>query len=182
MGAIAAFSQFGVDLAGAPHHGHARCGAIDLQNNDTHPKNESSPYQFLAQDDAARLFDWGRRLDGWITEVLLRCANECGDRAGALKETPFERMAPAAAVEQVQAQADDAVPTVPAPIPAVVQGTLESRSKSMKALAFILAFAGASLFVLAIANIVVAFPWLAILLGLPLALYAKEKHKQSTSK
>lgn len=38
-----------------------------------------------------------------------------------------------------------------------------------------IALAVFSVFILCIANIVVAFPWLSVLLGLPLALYAKYK-------
>jgi len=38
-------------------------------SNDTNPKNESNPYQFLDQEGADKLSNWGERLDSWMLEV-----------------------------------------------------------------------------------------------------------------
>lgn len=44
--------------------------------NDTNPKNDDSAYQFMDAESAAKMDDWGARLDKWMLEVQLRCANE----------------------------------------------------------------------------------------------------------
>lgn len=44
--------------------------------NDTHPKNDSSHFQFMDQESADRMMAWGQRLDAWLVDVLIRCANE----------------------------------------------------------------------------------------------------------
>ncbi|SHM96305.1 hypothetical protein SAMN05192549_103388 [Duganella sacchari] len=49
------------------------------------PKNEDSDCRRLSDDEAAKTDDWSRRLDSWMTEVLLRCANDIG---GIEKEPP----------------------------------------------------------------------------------------------
>ncbi|RFP08199.1 MULTISPECIES: hypothetical protein [unclassified Duganella] len=46
-------------------------------SNDTNPKNEGSHYQSLDAESAVNMENWGRRLDSWVIEAQLRCANEC---------------------------------------------------------------------------------------------------------
>lgn len=143
--------------------------------NDTHPKNDSSPYQFLDQAGAARMDAWGARLHGWITEVQLRCANEV--HGGKVDTTDAPRLhtpEPARRVEQEQdGTGADGTLAAPARAP---DGKVAD-SKWLRRTGLALAVAVLSLFVLALANIIAAFPWLAVLIGLPWALYHKFKRE-----
>ncbi|OYO31317.1 hypothetical protein [Janthinobacterium sp. PC23-8] len=64
--------------------------------NDTHFKNDSSYYQGLDAQGVAKVDGWGRRLDGWLLEVELRCANEYRQRASSDDGMPLP-LPPAAA-------------------------------------------------------------------------------------
>lgn len=61
-------------------------------SNDTNPKNESNPYQFLDQEGVDKLSNWGERLDSWMLEVQLRCANESRTTGLGGKTTPLARL------------------------------------------------------------------------------------------
>lgn len=55
-------------------------------DNDTHCKNEGNLYNFMGPEASDRLFAWSQRLDQWIIDVALRCANE--DRSVASTTVP----------------------------------------------------------------------------------------------
>ncbi len=137
--------------------------------NDTHPKNENSYYQNLDVAGAAQVDDWGRRLDEWMTELLLRCANECGQPA-ARRTHAFEPPRPALPESEESGTAQPALATPP-------DATLApaTAGKWTRRLAFAGVFALASLSVLALANVIAGFPWLALLAGLPCALYVASR-------
>lgn len=133
-------------------------------DNDMHPKNENSPYKHADEEGAAKIDDWGRRLDAWIGEVQLRCANECRQSVsvtGHTSEPPASgRPAPArvdaAAIRHVASVSGQVAPP---------------GSKWPRRLGFVLVLLVVTLLVLACAHIVASWPWLAVLLALPVALY-----------
>jgi hypothetical protein len=45
-------------------------------DNDMNPKNDGGDYYQLDQKGLEEKYSWGQRLDSWIIEVQLRCANE----------------------------------------------------------------------------------------------------------
>ncbi|MET0320966.1 MAG: hypothetical protein ABW069_09625 [Duganella sp.] len=53
-------------------------------DNDTNPKNEYNLYLSLDDEGCRKLTEWSDRLDRWLTDVLLRAANEFGE-AGLFK-------------------------------------------------------------------------------------------------
>lgn len=148
--------------------------------NDTHPKNENSYYKNLDDAGAAQADDWGRRLDGWMTEVLLHSANECGQPAGKRTQV-FASVRPVQA-EDVAKAADAAPPTPETPAAAaspVSTAAPATTGKWARRLVFAVAFALASLSVLALANTIANFPWLALLAGLPCALYLASRYRST---
>lgn len=149
-------------------------------DNDTNPKNENSSYKNLGAEDADKADAWGERLESWIIEVQLRCANEyrASDRGG---NTPLARIhTPAPVPVPVELSAGIAQPVAPPAQPPPKGGPAAetlSGGKWVKRLVFVIALAAASLFVLAIAHIVTAFPWLVVLISLPCALYINYKKR-----
>ena len=140
--------------------------------NDTHPNNEGNAYLGLDAHGEARLQNWGRRLDSWMIEVLMRGANDDTDAGSASGSTPFQRMQPPPAAPAVA----DGAGAAPAAI--AVQsssGTSPARGKWIARIGLAIAIAAASLFILAVAHVIAGFPWLAILVGLPIALYGHYK-------
>ena len=65
----------------ASHQAHRLLAALyrlqDQFANDTHPKNDANLYWSTDEAGAATLRQWGERLDRWVVDVELRCANEC---------------------------------------------------------------------------------------------------------
>ena len=135
--------------------------------NDTHFKNDSSYYQGLDAEGAAKVDDWGRRLDGWIVEVELRCANEYRQRASSDDGVPLP-LPPAAAkpvAPPARQEREPQAPTYTDPL------TPPGR-KWLRRIAFVVVLAVVCLLLLAFAHIVAAWPWLSVVLGLPFAVYA----------
>ena len=135
--------------------------------NDTHFKNDSSYYQGLDDEGAAKVDDWGRRLDGWIVEVEMRCANEYRQRASSDDGMPLP-LPPAAAkpaATPARQEPERKAPTYTDPV------TPPGR-KWFRRIVFLVVLAVVCLLLLAFAHIVAAWPWLSVVLGLPFAIYA----------
>jgi len=82
-------------------------------SNDTNPKNESNPYQFLDQEGADKLSNWGERLDSWMLEVQLRCANESRTAGLGGKITPLARLHTAPLGDRPRADGGDRAADMP---------------------------------------------------------------------
>lgn len=147
--------------------------------NDTHPKNEGSVYKSLDDAGAAQADEWSARLDRWVIDVELRCANECSEpalmhrgitRPEMRKEDAFSEM-PAGVAQRTQQQAKPLAEPINAEQP-------KPDGKWISRIVFVVVIVVASLLILSIANIIAGFPWLALLLGLPCALYANYKNQR----
>lgn len=135
--------------------------------NDTHPKNENSDYRFMSDADASEVMRRGRRLRSWLTEVLLRCANECRTSDLLTKGAPLVRLQePPSGFERAAV----AVAAVEEDTGAKVENP---KGKWMARIGSAIGFAALCLLVVAIANIIARFPWLSVLIGLPWVLYLK---------
>ncbi|MGW8389394.1 hypothetical protein [Pseudoduganella sp. HUAS MS19] len=160
---------------GADSLAHRVLATLDREqgkfDNDSHPKNDSSYYQHLDEAGAAAVEHWGRRLEGWVGEVLLRAANI---GAGTATRHSAERLAsPPPPLQPVPAP-------VPAQLaPAVLVPATEAQprigGKWTERIGLAIAIAALSLLVVACANIIARFPWLAVLVGLPWVLYMRHK-------
>ena len=135
--------------------------------NDTHFKNDSSYYQGLDAAGAAKVDDWGRRLDGWIVEVELRCANEYRQRASSDDGVPLP-LPPAAAKPVAPPARQEREPQAPK----YTDPLTPPGRKWLRRIAFVVVLAVMCLLLLAFAHIVAAWPWLSVVLGLPFAVYA----------
>lgn len=143
--------------------------------NDANPKNEGSFYKNLDDEGAAQADDWGRRLDRWMADVLIRCANECQMSGSALPQT----FAPALARTALRRQAGKgAKPGRSSAARQAVETRSALNDKWMEHIALAIAIGVLSLFVLALGHIIARFPWFAVLIGLPWALWNKHKKKQ----
>jgi len=132
--------------------------------NDTHMKNDNSFYQHLDAAGAAAVDHWSQRLNSWIGEVHLRCANEGGSRAACGDEPQFSRLQ---APLQPATADDTGALASKAPAPAKEPWTGR--------IALAVAIAALSLLVLACANLIALHPWLAVLIGLPWVLYTRRE-------
>ena len=140
--------------------------------NDTHFKNDSSYYQGLDAEGAAKVDDWGRRLDGWVREVEMRCANEARQRASGDNGIPLP-LPPAAAPPAARpAASKHAKAQQNAQAPAYADPVTPPRRKWFRRIVFVVVLAVVCLLLLAFAHIVAAWPWLSVVLGLPFAIYA----------
>ena len=140
--------------------------------NDAHFKNDSSYYQGLDAEGAAKVDDWGRRLDGWVREVEMRCANEARQRASGDNGIPLP-LPPAAAPPAARpAASKHAKAQQNAQAPAYADPVTPPGRKWFRRIVFVVVLAVVCLLLLAFAHIVAAWPWLSVVLGLPFAIYA----------
>jgi hypothetical protein len=132
--------------------------------NEIHPKNESSEYRQMGDEDAAKMMARGTRLRSWLAEVLLRCANESRLSAQSEAGGPLERLQkPPPAFEHRAATSEQG-------------GAPEVKLRPGKwivRIGWVIGFAALCLFVLAIANVIARFPWISVLIALPWTLYLK---------
>lgn len=135
--------------------------------NDTHFKNDSSYYQGLDAEGAAKVDDWGRRLDGWVVEVEMRCANEYRQRASSDDGMPLP-LPPAAAKPVAPSSRQEQERKAPA----YTDPVTPPGRKWFRRVVFVVVLAVVCLLLLAFAHIVAAWPWLSVVLGLPFAVYA----------
>jgi hypothetical protein len=131
--------------------------------NDTHPKNEGNIYLSTDEAGASALRQWGDRLDRWIADVELRCANEC--RGPVARLSAVQDSHAATLESSLPLEVETPLPTATAEADKVAPA-----AKWIKRLGALLGFAVLSLMVLAIANIIAGFPWLALLVALLVAL------------
>lgn len=135
-------------------------------SNDMNPKNENN----LDKSRDGGPDRWGKRLDSWMVEVLLACANHSSESARK-KSTRWQRadaspppgQAGGAAERYQMAYSPPADEHAPPPMP-------PSSPKWTSRVMELVTIAVLSLFTLAVANIIAAFPWLSVLIGLPCAL------------
>lgn len=130
-------------------------------SNETNPKNDSSPYQFMDAEGAAKVDDWGKRLNSWMLEVQLRCANETRSIDLTGTNTPLTRLHTAPSPHQNIAddgvEEDASSPEVPAE-----QSASTSSSKWGGRIAFIVKVALGSLAMIFLARLVASYSWLAV--------------------
>ena len=134
--------------------------------NETHMKNENSAYHQADAAGRAAIDHWGERLKSWISEVHLRCANDGG--ATAAGAGPLRRRQ-AAPLPLQPVPAGDAVQDLPAAT------TKQAMGKWTGRIALIVGIGMLSFFILAFARIIAHFPWVAIVIALPWALYMHYK-------
>lgn len=120
--------------------------------NNTHCKNEGSYFMVLAGDALEQKMQWGRRLEQWLLDLQLHCANDIGTGE-----------APVAALPQLPG------PVAQAPAPAS-DDSARPRSKWFKAGMFLLLFALLSLLVQATSDVIAGHSWLSPALGLAFAI------------
>jgi hypothetical protein len=140
-------------------------------DNDRHHHNDNSYYRSLSEQGAAEVDAWALRLDGWIVEVLLRCANEDRSKDSGADHGPLLRLHQ---------------PQLPQPMPVVTTATTSTQATPSASVApgkpanlaiVLVAFAATCLFTVACANIIAAFPWLCVLIALPFALHLHYKNR-----
>ena len=137
--------------------------------NDTHFKNDSSYYQGLDAAAAAKVDDWGRRLDGWVVEAELRCANECRQsHDGIPLPLPPGAATPAARGKEVKPPRQGRTPQAPE----YADPVTPPGRKWLRRIVFVVVLAVVCLLLLAFAHIVATWPWLSVIIGLPFAVYA----------
>ncbi|WP_426336699.1 hypothetical protein ACN9MY_00415 [Pseudoduganella sp. R-31] len=139
--------------------------------NDTNSKNENSSYHYMDEAGAAAMRHWGERLDSWVAEVLLRAANI--GSATATQHAGARLLQPPPALEQAPvAPSARAAPLNLAPVGAAQP---PAEGKWTRRIGLAAAIAVLSVLVVAVSHIIVRFPWLAMLVGLPLALMRQKK-------
>jgi hypothetical protein len=132
-------------------------------DNDVRPNNENSPYHHADAAGATAIDHRAERLQRWIGEVHLRCANDTGGTAQ--EKQPLCRLQESP--PPLQAELTVAMPVQPA-----------AAGKWTNRITLVAAIAALTLLILAIANIIARFPLLAILIGLPWVLYMQQKKKR----
>ncbi|QGZ40177.1 hypothetical protein IP92_04914 [Pseudoduganella flava] len=135
--------------------------------DERNPKNENSAYQNLGAQAAAESDNWGARLDGWVVEVLLRCANESRGTPDTLDDQLLARLTPEPAQRSVAATGPVAAAAgtgEPAPLP-----------KWARRLGLVLTAAGLTVLLLASAHILARYPWVALAFGSMMTLYLWRK-------
>jgi hypothetical protein len=161
-----------------PHQLLAMLSAGQAQfANDANCKNENSYFYHLGEQAQEEQLAWGRRLDTWLVDVLLHCANEF-----RLKDARAQPIAPAAQAAPLspKAQARRAAKAAKAAdkaANAAPQPASEPDGKWFKAAVFATLLGLMSLLLLAVCSLVASHAWLAPLLGLPFALYVYRQGK-----
>jgi hypothetical protein len=152
-----------------PHQLLAMLSAAQSQfANDANCKNENSYFYHLGEQAQQEQLAWSLRLDTWLVDVLLRCANEFRLRdARAQPIAPAAQAAPLSPKAQARRAGKAAAKAANgAPLPAS-----EAEGKWFQAAVFTTLLGLMSLLLLAVCGLVASHAWLAPLLGLPFALY-----------
>ena len=132
--------------------------------HDTHPKNEGNLYFQLSDAKAEELRRWAARLESWITEVRLRCANEYRASSSPESGKPLVRLhAPPLAFERDAATPEEDAGVKPE----------KPDRKWVGSIGWVVALIVLCLLVLALSNIIARFPWLSVLIALPWMLYIR---------
>lgn len=140
--------------------------AID---NDAHPKNEGSAYWQLDAAGADAADARSRRLDGWLIDVQRRCANTIATAVGTGRGSADAgpRAAPPSGGQRPMPSNTRDGGALPVPA-----------TRWIRRAGFLLAWAAACLFIVALAHAIVAFPWLAVVLALPVGLYPAYRQRK----
>lgn len=126
--------------------------------NDMHFKNENSYYQSLDDEGAAKVDDWGRRLDGWVGEIEMRCANESRQRASRDDGVPLPLPPAAAKPAARHAASEDIRPVLDARTPLYADPVTPPGRRWLRRIVFVAVLAVVCLLLLAFAHIVAAWP------------------------
>jgi len=137
---------------------------------DANPKNENNFYQHTDEAGAAAMQHWGERLDSWIDEVLLRAAN-----IGSATSTQHAAERVAGPPPPAPAPVAPPAPAAPLSLAPAADSPPAGEGKWTRRISLAIAIAALSLLVLAFAHIIARFPWLAVLIGVPLVLMRQKR-------
>ncbi|KAB8041230.1 hypothetical protein [Janthinobacterium aquaticum] len=143
-------------------------------DNDMNPKNENSDYRMADEAGAQRIEDWGRRLEAWIGEVQLRCANEMRQKMEPGKYGLAAREMPAEP-EPARPAAPDTNRAAISHVEAASEQASPSKGKWLRRIAFVVVLAMMCVLLLAGAHLLVDWPWLAVVPALPWVLHRFRK-------
>lgn len=162
---------------GADSLAHRVLATLDREQgifaNDMNPKNDNGSFQHLDEAGATAMLHWGERLDSWIIEVQLRAANIDGGPAARHSEERLVR--PPLPPEPTPAQAEAPLPATPISLAPVTETPPSAEGKWTRRIGLAIAIAVLCVLIIALAHIIARFPWLAVLIGLPWALYMQQK-------
>lgn len=156
--------------------------------HDSDSRNDSSPIAWAAGDPTSSVYAWGKRLDSWISEVHLRCANEYRNTLHKDRHPHIDRLYTVAPIPQDPSASMDKPPATldhasKEQLRAEQTSAAETKAKAGKRwidrIGLMLALAAISLSVLTVANVIARFPWLALFIGAGLVIYGqsnKEHH------
>ncbi|TWI60412.1 hypothetical protein IP91_05107 [Pseudoduganella lurida] len=141
--------------------------------NETNPKNDSGRYALMDEAVATAYQDWGARLEGWRTEVLLRCANERRSTVSGHGKEPFSRMTPepreegvATSLQPLDAASEpDQAAQGARPEPAADDASRVPASGSIGAVIVVIVLGLLSLFWKTVATLVRSSPWVIALIS-----------------
>lgn len=130
-------------------------------SNDTNPRNDSSTYAFLDQEEADKVTDWGRRLDSWMLEVQLRCANESRSAGLTGTSTPLARLHTAPPANRSAANEGESADGL---VSQAQEDTSLSTTggKFARLATLFIKIALGSLVIATIANLLAFYPWLSV--------------------
>lgn len=131
-------------------------------NNDTHCKNDSGHYAGLDGPGKDKVDAWGARLDGWLTEVTLRCANEAGILDPEKRSGGQTTYAPAVPTGSPPPLSETAQP----PGEPATSAAGQASGSLGKVTVFAVIVTVTCLLVLGLARVISAHPWLALMAAL----------------
>lgn len=156
--------------------------------HDSDSRNDSSPIAWEAGDPTSSVYAWGKRLDSWISEVHLRCANEYRNSPHDDRHSHVDRLYTVAPVPlPLRVSVDKPAETLDhasmEALRAERTSAAETKAKTWKRwidrVGLVLALVVISLFVLAVANVVASFPWLALIIGAGVVIYGQLNNEPS---
>ena len=146
-------------------------------DNDTATKNETSLYVAATKEVADELDAWSARIDEWRDDVLVRAANELDwQKLPAERETTHATASSASSSQSVSDASTPESPPAIAYIDNTRQLAKEARQhRSVNAFGWMAAFAVIAVMIIAIAKVIAAFPWAAVIIALPIMLAVKNR-------
>jgi hypothetical protein len=148
--------------------------------NDSNGKNENSYYYHLSGQALDDMDNWGKRLDVWLVDVALRCANEFrleDALAKPYKPVAEPLVAPLSAKAQARRDKRDALTLAIGKGAADPDQYPDKASEAepdnlwFKAAVFAMIAGLFSLLLLAVCNLIALHSWLALVLAVPCAMY-----------
>lgn len=126
--------------------------------NDSHCKNENGYFQHMSHAEAAEKVRWSERLNQWTIDLQLHCANDDQPHATIQSDLAPEHQSTPSQLIQEDKLSGDASPRQP-------------DSNWIKACAFAVLLGLLSLLLLGVCHLIANHAWLALVLGLPFAIY-----------